>query len=120
VCCRGLPYADRGECHTACTRRSDRGTKHAVEGVDGDALLVRLAALPITTWSYRDDPTGARHIGPMAQDFEAAFGLGSDGRTIDLGDAVAIALASVQALNVRVDQLQAENARLRAALAASK
>jgi uncharacterized small protein (DUF1192 family) len=52
----------------------------------------------------------------MAQDFRAAFGLGSDDATIGVLDAAGVSLAGVKALETRTTKLQAENAALRAEL----
>ena len=38
--------------------------------------------MPVSTWSYQAQGTGIRHLGPTAQDFRAAFGLGENGTTI--------------------------------------
>ncbi len=54
--------------------------------------------LPISKWSYKVEDGSVRHIGPMAQDFAAAFGLGSDDRSIGTVDADGVALAAMQAL----------------------
>ena len=63
------------------------------------ALLVSpvIAALPISTWQYTNAP-GVEHIGPMAQDFKAAFNLGGDDKHIATVDEGGVALASIQAL----------------------
>jgi hypothetical protein len=53
-------------------------------------------------------------MGPMAQDFHAAFGLGADDRHIHVLDSSGVALASIQALNDRLQALECENAELRA------
>jgi hypothetical protein len=57
-----------------------------------------------------------RHIGPMAQDWQAAFGFSRDSTTINSGDFDGVNLAAVQALERRTRELQAENAELRARL----
>jgi hypothetical protein len=56
----------------------------------------------------------------MAQDFRAAFGLGSDDRSIQVVDATGVSLAAVKGLLARVEALESrlaeverENARLR-------
>jgi hypothetical protein len=71
-----------------------------------DDVLAELAQLPINTWRYRWDPDDVRHLGPMAQDFAAAFGLGPDERVIDPIDAQGIALAAAKALHDRVLELE--------------
>ncbi len=117
TCCAGVPIPPGSEyCGMQCPR-SDRNVKRDFAAVDGDAVLDTLAALPITTWSYRDDPLGARHIGPMAQDFQAAFAVGASDEAIFQVDADGVALAGVQALHRRVAVLQAENDGLRDAVA---
>jgi hypothetical protein len=77
---------------------SDRNVKANFNAVDGQALLARLAALPISTWNYKAQPESIRHMGPTAQDFRAAFGLGEDESHISTVDAQGVALAAIQAL----------------------
>lgn len=73
----------------------------------GQEILEKLAALPISTWNYRWDPPEVRHLGPMAQDFAAAFGLGTDDRSIHTIDASGVAMVAIQALYRRVADLEA-------------
>ena len=87
--------------------------------IDGQEILDRLATMPITTWNYKTDDATIRHMGPTAQDFYAAFGLGKDDRHIAPLDANGVALAGVQALTQRVQTqatqiatLEAQNAEL--------
>jgi hypothetical protein len=89
---------------------SDRAAKTAFAPVDVGQILAAVLQLPITSWSYRNEPT-ARHLGPVAQDFYQAFGLGDNDRTISTVDANGVALAAIQGLNAK---LEAENAALRA------
>ena len=81
--------------------------------MSGPEVLEKLAALPISTWNYKDDDPGVRHMGPMAQDFFAAFGLGDDDRRIHLLDANGVVMVAVQALYRRVQALEAEVEALR-------
>ena len=83
--------------------------------VDGFAVLESLAALPISTWNYKSEPPTVRHLGPMAQDFMAAFGLGDDDRKINMVDANGVVMVAIQALHRRLQALEAEVAALRAA-----
>lgn len=69
--------------------------------MDGASVLRRLASMPVTTWQYRAERGRVRHMGPMAQDFRRAFGLGTDDRTIGTNDAVGVSLAAVKALNAK-------------------
>ena len=74
--------------------------------------------MPITTWNYRTQDPHIRHIGPMAQDFMAAFQVGEDDRHITTIDPDGVALAGIQALDLRTDaqatQTQALAQRTRA------
>ena len=80
---------------------SDREAKENIELVDAEDVLARLASVPIATWNYRSQDDSVRHMGPMAQDFHAAFGLGLGGRTIDTVDPDGVALAAIQGLHAR-------------------
>ena len=91
------------------TVTSDRALKEGFEPVDPCEVLAGLLRLPIERWSYKGEPI--RHLGPMAQDFAAAFGLGADDRHIFVGDAAGVALAAIQALHGLV---QAQATRLEA------
>ena len=77
---------------------SDRSVKANLIAVDGPAILERLASLPIATWNYNTQADSVRHMGPMAQDFRAAFGLGEDETHISTVDSEGVALAAIQAL----------------------
>ena len=69
------------------TAVSDRAAKENVEPVDVQAVLEKVAQLPLTTWNYKEQSDSIRHMGPMAQDFFAAFELGLGETTIDTIDA---------------------------------
>lgn len=90
---------------------SDRTLKTAITAIDPVAVLETLVELPISTWSYTAQGEGIRHMGPMAQDFAASFGLGEDDTHINTIDIDGVALAAIQGLHA---QLQSENAALRA------
>ena len=72
-------------------------------------MLSALARMPIFKWSYISQADGIRHMGPTAQDFRVAFGLGESEKMIDVIDADGVNLAAVQALEKRTAKLQ-ENA----------
>lgn len=82
--------------------------------VNGFALLDTLAALPVSTWRYRWEPEHVRHLGPMAQDWQAAFGLGDTDTTINVVDANGVAVVAIQAPHHQVKELRQEVATLRA------
>ena len=74
--------------------------------------------MPITSWSYKAEKPSIRHIGPMAQDFYKAFGLGLDDKHITTIDEGGVALAAIQGLYQQNQALQRENRTLRAQLGA--
>lgn len=80
------------------TNNSDRRAKENLSPVAGQEILEKLAEMPITVWNYKTDPTSVQHIGPMAQDFYAAFGLGNDNVSIATIDGDGVALAAIQGL----------------------
>jgi hypothetical protein len=100
---------------------SDRNSKENIENIDVDQLLDQLANMKISEWNYKTQNASIRHIGPMAQDFYKAFGLGKDERHITTIDGQGVALAAIQALykrletkSDRVDQLESEVSQLKA------
>ena len=80
--------------------------------MDGEEVLEKLASMSIFEWNYISQAAGIRHVGPFAQDFYAAFGLGEDEKRINTVDADGIALVAIQALERRTRELEAENAEL--------
>ncbi len=90
------------------TQGSDRNRKTDIVPADTAAILSAVAALPVSTWKYKDETT--THLGPMAQDFAAAFRLGADETGIASVDADGVALAAIQELNKRVAALAEQNA----------
>jgi hypothetical protein len=92
------------------TSMSDRNAKENLVPVDGQAVLDKVVALPMATWNYKSQDATVRHLGPMAQDFKAAFGLGETDTGITSVDADGVALAAIQGLNQKLEQ---ENAKLR-------
>ncbi|MEM6455357.1 MAG: tail fiber domain-containing protein [Acidobacteriota bacterium] len=117
------------------TENSDRRSKTNVETVDGAQVLDRVRTLAINTWSYLDGDPDVQHLGPMAQDFYALFGLGGTETGIATIDVAGVALAAIQGLdakiatqaaeiaslkqeNAEIERLKQENAALNARLAA--
>lgn len=90
---------------------SDRNAKENFRAIDAGEVLEKVAAMPISEWSYKQDPE-ARHLGPMAQDFYAAFGVGPDDKHIATVDADGVALAAIQGLNRKVEE-QAKSLKTR-------
>jgi len=77
---------------------SDRNLKDNFTPVDGQEVLASLADIPITTWNYKAQDAATRHMGPVAQDFFAAFGLGESDTSINTVDADGVALSAIQGL----------------------
>ena len=92
---------------------SDRNAKANFAALDGRDVLARLAQIPIQTWNYKSQDPSIRHIGPMAQDFYAAFGVGHDDKHISTVDADGVALAAIQGLYQLVQEKDAQIASLR-------
>ena len=82
---------------------SDRNVKKDFAPVDPQEVLRKVAALPLHTWTYTNESAGIRHLGPVAQDFHAAFGVGADDKHIATVDADGVALAAIQGLNEKVE-----------------
>ncbi len=81
---------------------SDRNAKDSATPIDARVVLARVAALPLSTWHYKTQDERFRHMGPMAQDFHEAFGLGESDSAIATVDADGVALAAIQGLAARV------------------
>lgn len=80
---------------------SSRTIKTAFEAIDTQTLLAGIRALPLSTWAYIEDHTGTRHLGPVAEDFFAQFGLGEGPSSIGAQDLASLGLVGVQALAER-------------------
>ena len=96
------------------TELSDRNAKTNIRELDRSNILERVARLPISRWQYKKDD-GVDHIGPMAQDFYAAFGLGENDTHIGTIDTSGVALAAIQALAQENKALKAGHKELLAA-----
>ena len=83
---------------TAWTVYSDSIGKDNIQRIDSIAVLRKVAAMPIATWNWKSQDASIRHMGPMAQDFHAAFGLGETPKGISTVDADGVALAAIQGL----------------------
>jgi hypothetical protein len=90
------------------TSLSDRDSKENLRPVDGRRILERLVETPIRTWNYKAQDDSVRHMGAMAQDLRAAFGLGMDEKTIATVDADGISMAAIQGLYGLVKEKEAE------------
>ncbi len=86
---------------------SDRNLKQGFEGIDPMDVLSKVVAMPLTTWSFKET-SDVRHMGPMAQDFHAAFGLGPDDRHISPMDSAGVAIGAIQGLHQVISEKDAE------------
>jgi len=91
---------------------SDRNLKEKFTPVNPLEVLNRVASLPISNWNFKTDGA-TRHIGPMAQDFYAAFDVGTDDKHIATVDEGGVALAAIQGLNQKLDEKAAELQKLK-------
>jgi len=99
---------------------SDRAAKEDFMPVDTADMLARVARMPLFSWRYRAEGSGARHLGPTAQDFRASFGLGDSDKSIVTVDADGVALAAIQGLNAKVEEQRRELAELHERLVAAE
>jgi hypothetical protein len=102
------------------TSISDKNVKENIRELNYQDILSAFCGLPVAQWSYisqRPDPEGKynhylvqpKHIGVMAQDFNAAFGFGEFDNRITDSDLMGVLSASVLALNEKtqkIDDLQ--------------
>lgn len=109
----------------ACS--SDRNLKESFQPVDGKEVLDRVANLPVLTWNAKGGNPAFRHMGPMAQDFYQAFGLGDSQTTIATGDVDGVTLAAIQGLyqvvkekDDQITHLEEQNASLRQGISSLK
>ena len=105
---------------TAWTALSDSNSKTDFEPIKPREILSKVAALPVTAWHYKHDPKRL-YIGPMAQDFHTAFGLGSDDKSISTLDSDGVMYAAIQGLveelkdrDAKIGELEASGAELKA------
>jgi hypothetical protein len=88
---------------TAFNTSSDRNLKTNFTPVNARDVLDKVVGLPLAKWNFKEDP-GVPHLGPMAQDFHAAFGVGPDEKHIATVDADGVALAAIQGLNEKLNK----------------
>jgi len=99
---------------TAWTTISDRSAKKNLSPVDTKAVLEKLAGIPVEKWNYKwEAVTNTPHIGPMAQDFKAAFYPGRDDKSISTLEFDGVELAAIQGLNQKLNEKDAEIQQLK-------
>ena len=103
----------RGRINGQIIGGSDRNIKENIELVDGREILDKVVAMPISTWNYKREKDDVPHMGPMAQDFYAAFKLGINDKTIFDIDRSGVALAAIQGLNQKIESKDEEITELK-------
>src|SRR5262245_55017356 len=88
---------------TSFISTSDRNLKENISPISPREMLDKVTALPITRWNFKED-AATKHVGPMAQDFYAAFGVGPDDKHIATVDESGVALAAIQGLNQKLHE----------------
>jgi Chaperone of endosialidase/Head domain of trimeric autotransporter adhesin len=91
---------------------SDKRKKEHFKKENASEILKKVAALDVTSWNYKSQISSIRHIGPMAQDFYAAFGFGESDTTLTTVDVDGINLISIQALAQKADELKKKSEEL--------
>jgi hypothetical protein len=87
---------------------SDRNAKENFAAISPLEILDKVVSLPLTKWNFKTESQNVQHLGPMAQDFKATFGLaGPDDRHISVGDEGGVALAAIQGLNQKLEEKEA-------------
>ncbi len=88
---------------------SDRNRKLDIMALDAGLIgsIVRgVAELEVSSWRYDYEPAGVVHVGPMAQDFAALFGFGTDDRYINTVDAIGVLLVIIKNVLRRLAELE--------------
>jgi hypothetical protein len=73
------------------------------------SVLDAVRDMPVEEWEYKQgmgDGGGKKHIGPYAEDFQRATGLGN-GKEISIMDAIGVTMGAVQELAAKVDNMAA-------------
>ncbi|NKB25222.1 MAG: hypothetical protein GKR87_12760 [Kiritimatiellae bacterium] len=86
------------------TQNSKRDTKENFKSINPVETLSKVLHLPISSWNFKFDSSSVRHMGPMAQDFRAAFGLGKNETSIAPLDTVGVALSAIQGLHQMIEE----------------
>ncbi|MDP0928502.1 tail fiber domain-containing protein [Paracoccus onubensis] len=71
-----------------------------------DKALGAIREMPVEEWSYKPGIADeGRHIGPYAEDFQQATGVG-DGKTIDIPTAIGVTMGAIRDLDAKVSRLE--------------
>jgi trimeric autotransporter adhesin len=97
---------------------SDRNVKERIEPITPSRVLAGVLAMPVSTWSIIGSKV--RQMGPMAQDFYRAFGLGDTDKAINSIDVGGVAFAAIQGLHELLKDKDAKIAALEKSNAATQ
>ncbi len=98
----GLPYADEADVEFRAIEAilalvDDLCARGPILlAVDVRAALEALADIPMESWNYIAEGAGIRHLGPMAEDFWRAFGVGYGEGSITTLDAQGVVFAGTE------------------------
>lgn len=87
---------------------SDSTQKEHFETLDYQEVLRKLQSIEVSEWNYIAQADSIRHVGPMAQDFYAAYGLGHNETSITTTDIDGVNLAAIKALAEQSKVLEAK------------
>ena len=83
---------------------SSKDLKDNKRPIDGSALQA-IKGMPVEAWDYKPGAgDGGSHIGPYAEDFQAATGMG-DGKAIAVQDMLGLQLKAIQELGAMIENI---------------
>jgi hypothetical protein len=85
---------------------SSRMVKTNIDPVNPKAMLEGVTEMEVATWEYEGENgegTGARHVGPMAEDFHDVVDVGTNDNHINSVNARGVAFGAIQGLAERLD-----------------
>ena len=86
---------------------SSKGIKHDKKPMKDALGAVR--KMPVEAWTYDEGKgDGGRHIGPYAEDFKKATGIG-DGKSIDVVSMLGVTLGAVRQLDEKVSKIAGQS-----------
>jgi hypothetical protein len=89
---------------TAWSSISDKNAKKNFRPINAEMILEKLATIPVEQWNYKwEDDEAVPHLGPMAQDFKAAFYPGRDDKSISTLEFDGVELAAIQGVNEKLE-----------------
>jgi hypothetical protein len=91
---------------------STHTVKTNVEPITPSDVLAKVEKMNVSRWEYNSEED-AKHMGPMAEEFYEAFGLGPDDQHITGIDADGVAFAAIQGLADRLEEKDGQIAELK-------